>query len=262
MDTIRVDTIIQYALTIASEQDEYRDRELGSIHLIKYLYLADLDYAAMHGGETYTGIPWVFFRFGPWAAEIQERIPVAARAMGAERRTFQTDAYGELERYFAPCHAPRAGLERKLDVIVATSVAHKVKKFGADTDSLLQHVYGTEPLLRAAPREPLDFTLAARPLSDQEQKAAQIKTMTPKQAKKLEAWKKEGRARFQRCLAEKKARESKRITPPPPRFDDVYFAGLAALDEQAGESVPSGGMTCSISPDVWKSPARYDPDLS
>ena len=37
------------------------------IHLIKCVYLADLAYDKEHNGQTYTGIPWRFYHFGPWA---------------------------------------------------------------------------------------------------------------------------------------------------------------------------------------------------
>ena len=48
----RVDLLLQYALLVAGEQDEFLDRQLGPIHLIKYVYLADL----FHANET-TALP-------------------------------------------------------------------------------------------------------------------------------------------------------------------------------------------------------------
>ncbi len=65
----RIHQVMRYALGVAGNEDEYRDRELGEIHLIKYVYLADLAHAEKHGGVTYTGIPWRFHHFGPWAEE-------------------------------------------------------------------------------------------------------------------------------------------------------------------------------------------------
>ncbi len=55
MDQDRIDHVIQLALLVAGREDDPFDRELGPIHLIKYVYLADLAYAERHGGETYTG---------------------------------------------------------------------------------------------------------------------------------------------------------------------------------------------------------------
>ena len=57
-DPSRVDLLLQYALLVAGEEDEYIDRQLGPIHLIKYVYLADLAYARHNEGKTFTGIDW------------------------------------------------------------------------------------------------------------------------------------------------------------------------------------------------------------
>jgi len=70
MDISRVDKIIQYTLLVAGDEDDYFDRQLGPIHLIKYVYLADLDYAASHNGEIFTGVKWQFYKFGPWPKKL------------------------------------------------------------------------------------------------------------------------------------------------------------------------------------------------
>lgn len=77
MDSSKVDKIIQFALLVAGEEDDFRDRQLGPIHLIKYVYLADLAYAKHHDGETFTGAKWQFYKFGPWAQEVNQRIEPA-----------------------------------------------------------------------------------------------------------------------------------------------------------------------------------------
>lgn len=262
MNAERVDAIIQYALVVASESEDFRDRELGPIHLIKYLYLADLAFAEMNGGKTYTELPWIFFRFGPWTAEVQNRIPSAVAAINASSRTFNTESYGELTRWRAKDASLKRKLEGKLDVIVALSVERCVKKFGTDTECLLHHVYGTVPILRAAPKEPLDFSLVAR----EQQPSPEIKigndAITVKQQNKIDAWKKEARSGFQKRLEAKRAHTRGFITPSAPRFDEVFHAGVNALNTEAGDALNSGKMSCSISPEVWKSLARYDPDLS
>jgi hypothetical protein len=67
MKSSKIDLLIQYAILIAGQEDEYFDRQLGPIHLIKYVYLADLAYAEHNYGETFTGIDWQFYKFGPWS---------------------------------------------------------------------------------------------------------------------------------------------------------------------------------------------------
>ena len=93
-DSSRADLIIQYALLLAGEEDESFDGQLGPIHLIKYVYLADLAYARRSDGESFTGAAWRFHDFGPWDAAVFLRVEPAAQAVHAERRTFQSD-YGE-----------------------------------------------------------------------------------------------------------------------------------------------------------------------
>ena len=56
----RITQIIQFALARA-RREEFGFGDLGEIHLLKLLYLADLAHAEAHGGESYTGISWVFF---------------------------------------------------------------------------------------------------------------------------------------------------------------------------------------------------------
>jgi len=50
MDIKRVDLLLKYILTAAGQED-LGQQELGPIHLIKYVYLADLIFAEKHGGK-------------------------------------------------------------------------------------------------------------------------------------------------------------------------------------------------------------------
>jgi hypothetical protein len=56
MDINKVDLLLKYILAAAGQED-YGNREVGPIHLIKYVYLADLAFAEKHEGETFTGNP-------------------------------------------------------------------------------------------------------------------------------------------------------------------------------------------------------------
>jgi hypothetical protein len=55
MDQDRIDHVIQLAVLVAGREDDPFDRELGPIHLIKYVYLADLAHAERHGGRRTRG---------------------------------------------------------------------------------------------------------------------------------------------------------------------------------------------------------------
>ena len=78
-DSSHADLIIQYALLLAGEEDERFDRQLGPIHLVKYVFLADLAHAKRHGGESFTGATWLFHNFGPWDVAVYERIDPATQ---------------------------------------------------------------------------------------------------------------------------------------------------------------------------------------
>ena len=85
MDIKRVDLLLIFILA-ATGQEDPGHRELGPIHLIKYVYLADLIFSEKHGGETYTGAPWRFHHFGPWSSEVYNRIEPVITEVGARVR--------------------------------------------------------------------------------------------------------------------------------------------------------------------------------
>ncbi|MCK1859649.1 hypothetical protein MXE00_14905, partial [Legionella pneumophila] len=85
LNTENVDLIIQYSILAAGDEDEYLDRQLGPIHIIKYVYLADLYYAKFNTGQTFTGADWSFYKFGPWSQEVNIRIEPALQAIHANR---------------------------------------------------------------------------------------------------------------------------------------------------------------------------------
>ncbi len=88
MNPARIEEVFGYALAVAAQADHPRDRELGPIHLLKYLYLADLAHAETHDGETYSGVSWRFHKFGPWAVEAFQQIEPAMAHLGAGCRQF------------------------------------------------------------------------------------------------------------------------------------------------------------------------------
>lgn len=89
-DLAKVDLIIQYALLVAGQEDDYENRQLGPIHLIKYTYLADLYFARKNNGEIYTGIKWLFYKFGPWSQEVNSRIEPALLSINADQKIFES----------------------------------------------------------------------------------------------------------------------------------------------------------------------------
>lgn len=261
MNFNRVDNIIQYALLVAGEEDDFVDRQLGPIHLIKYVYLADLAYAEKHDGKTFTGVKWQFYKFGPWAQEVNQRIEPALLCIDADKKTFPSN-YGDKEewvRWMAIDDTPMANLDRDLPLIVTSAIRRYVHKFGKATPELLAYVYSTKPMLSAAPHDFLDFS-NTKPSKKHSLPQLQNEPLSKKKMKNLKE-----KMRNLRLLSSEKltVRRKKRLVKPPvsPRYDDVYFEGMEWLDSLAGTKLPEGEKGVVFSDSIWKSPARRGDDF-
>lgn len=262
-DPSRVDLLLQFALLIAGEEDEYIDRDLGPIHLIKYVYLADLAYARRNEGKTFTGVDWQFYKFGPWAQTVNERIEPALQAIGANKQTFASDYENKDDWVRWRLQDDRLLREREQNVpaIIATHLKREIHKFGKDTPSLLDYVYITKPMLAAAPNEYLDFTLAVEDKLeiDTESRQLRMDNLSIKQQKKFGE-----RMRALRGMKKSREPNERRIVNPvkAPRYDEVYNEGIAWLDDLAGPQMTTGEKLANFADDVWKSPSREGDDVS
>lgn len=258
----RIDLVIQYALLVAGEEDDYIDRDLGPIHLIKYVYLADLAFAHRNNGKTYTGAPWRFYNFGPWTEAVYERLEPATTAIGADIRRFPSN-FGDQDwiRFYKRADRLLREKEQALPLDIAHRLRREIHKFGKDTPSLLDFVYTTKPMLRAAPNEKLDFSTVTTPakVSNSPETSLRINTLSNKKRKCLAE-----RIRNVHEVYSKSVHPRSRLINPVknPRYDDVYAAGIHWLDSLAGEHIPEGEITVKFSPDVWKSEARDGDDVA
>jgi len=263
MDITRVDKILQYALLVASEEDDFRDRQLGPIHLIKYVYLADLVYAKGNDGNTFTGVKWQFYKFGPWAQEVNQRIEPALLCIDTDKKIFPSN-YGDKEewvRWKAIDDSPIIDLERELPFVITSNIRKFVHKFGQATPDLLAYVYSTEPMLAAAPNEYLDF-LSLFPKKEVHTPIKEHRTLLSKRKQKQLKEK----MRVLRSLSKEKLADKRKNTliKPPivPRYDDVYFEGIEWLDSLAGTQIDEGEKEAVFSNSIWKSPARRGDNVS
>lgn len=262
-DLKRVDLLLQYALLAAGEEDEYIDRQLGPIHLIKYVYLADLAYARSNGGQTFTGIKWQFYKFGPWSQVVNERIEPALLAIGADKKTFPSD-YEDKEDWIRWSLRDERQLEeneRKLPASITMHLRREIHKYGKDTPSLLDHVYSTKPMLSAAPNDYLDFSLAVQGGSSAEGDPQQLRigNLSEKKKKKL----KERMRVLQEKHKNREPKEVRLVNPVKnPRYDDIYEEGIAWLDDLAGQQLTPGEKVAEFSDEVWKSSTRKGGDVS
>jgi hypothetical protein len=255
MDPRKVDLVIQYALAVASEAEDYNERELGPIHLLKYVYLADLAYA-QDGVGSFTEAVWRFHHFGPWSVEIHGRIAPAVQAIHANERRFPS-RFKEEDAVRWRVQDPNLAekLESRLPWSVARAVKQAVHKYHNDTTALLHDVYRTGPMLKAAPEEILDLSPppAEAPL-EEVQEMAPLPVLSKNKIKKLQA------------LVKKRLEENRQtrtlVAPDPaPRYDEVFARGQEWLDQQAGDPVKSERGRIRFSNEVWRSPGRRDPEI-
>lgn len=263
LDRARLDAIYQYSLAIAAMSEDFRQRQLGAIHLLKYAYLADLAHAARREGQTYSGAPWRFYHFGPWATEAFERIEPAIEAAAA--RTFRIQSFYAddftrfaLDRDAAEEIARRQ--EQELPLIVYNAISRAVAEHGSDTADLLRHVYLTEPMLAARPGELLDFTTAIRRPRPEAIESSQLEQASSKERKRRAETVEAARVEIKKRLA---TANRKRVVPTPaPRYDSVFFEGTAELDRLAGEPMKSSTGRIAFDDSIWDSSQRRDPEIS
>lgn len=259
-DLGKVDLIIQYALLVAGQEDGAFDRQLGPIHLIKYVYLADLFHASANEGEIFTGVDWTFYKFGPWSQMVNERIEPALLLISADMKRFDSQ-YGDEDWVRWSLNDERLLDEKqgKLPASITMHLRREVHRYLKDTPSLLDFVYKTPPMIHAAPGEILDFTKAlVEKRSSAENQPLKMQSLSNKQAKKFRDKMSGLRAAFH----EKKGHV--KLVPPAttPRYDEVFEEGVKWLDGLAGEKFEDKDLVAEFSSEVWKSSSRSGNDIS
>ena len=261
----KIDALLQYILACASELDEYTERELGPIHLIKYVYLADLAYAEAHNGQTFTGLNWQFFRFGPWSLELNNRIPQALEAIGATCTRYPS-AFTE-DDYVRWCiHDSniRDAAGRQIGLPLCGFLDRVIGRFANSTPELLDFVYKTPPMLNAAPQEYLNFSPSGWKYHDTRQTKRHFEkiTLTRRQEKKLSTWAANVQYGVQERLAKlRRAKQQTSARQSQPIIDEVFFQGIAALNCTEGYEIQEGKLTAEFDSNIWKSRVRHDPEL-
>jgi hypothetical protein len=262
VDERRIDILIQYALLLAGAEEERTHRDLGPIHLIKYVYLADLVYAERNAGQTFTGVEWNFYKFGPWSQTVNARVAPALASIGADQYNFPSD-YGDRDDWVRWCLRDETRLEeceKAIPPVVAMALPPLVHRFLKDTPSLLDHVYRTPPMLKAAPGESLDFNSAER---DEKPKAHAAKP-------RMDAISEKQKKRYRDRVRQLQLRLNKRTEQHPSlvnpmadaRYDDTFEKGIQWLDSLAGDRIEQRDYVAEFSDDVWKSAARKGDDVS
>lgn len=264
LDPTRLDRLFQYAVAIAAQSEDYKQRELGPIHILKYAYLADLAHASRHDGATYSGTDWTFHHFGPWSVEAFQRIAPSVTSSGATPRTFSSRYADDAVRYKLDAaeaeHLARR-LERDLPGEVTSAISRAVHDHGTDTGDLLRFVYLTPPMLNASPGSTLDLSIVvAHPSSTPVVGPETPAKLSSKDKRLRKTVLEAARAEIQRRL---KSGATTRLAPSPaPRYDEVFFEGTAQLDRAAGEPVAPSSGNLDFDNSIWLSALRREPEIS
>lgn len=263
MDENRVDQIIQYALATSrcAHDDDRLLQDLGPIHLIKYVYLADMAYAQEYG-ETFTGATWKFHHFGPWAAEVNDRIEPAMAKITADKKKIESNYGDDFIRWRIPEYNDAeqlcVELRGQLPVDVHMELRRKIQEYGNATAELLHYVYITAPMLNAAPNEEIEFSTATKAKEQEPQYQAVSPAPLRRKAQKMrEKRLAEARIRLNKKVQERiRKRNEQSKTQPPPRYDEVFEEGTRKLDELAGPHLDVSSGDLEFSDSIWKSSAR------
>lgn len=262
-DQGKIDLIIQYALLVAGEQDNPFDRQLGPIHLIKYVYLADLYYARKNHGSTFTGVNWQFYKFGPWSQVVNARLEPALLALSANRMTFESE-YGKDDwiRWSIHSEYKLGEISSQVPGSIKLWLDRDIKKFLKDTSGLLDHVYKTAPMLAAAPEEYLDFSLVKIEVDGQEGEQDLVQKRWDSLSKKRQNKFKEGMLGLKDEFRKRHQAKPKLVVPPAPRYDEIFENGVVWLEQLESDPLQEKTVTVTFSPSVWKSSARKGEDVS
>lgn len=259
-----IDKLFQFILLTAGQEDYYQDRELGPIHLIKYLYLADLSFSEENNGITFTNLPWKFHHFGPWSSEAFLRINPALAAIGATKKEIPSAYEGDFIRWSLHNDKLLSALSIQIPLIIASKVRYFVHKFTSCTEDLLHYVYITKPMLISAPGELLDFAPESNsikaPVESEDvsgQNTSCVLSVREKKSRKQAI--QEIRNNLGKILSNRK--DKKRIIPKAPRYDDIFYNAIDILDSIAGETMPIVEGVAEFSDEIWKSKSRFDPDV-
>jgi hypothetical protein len=263
MHTQRIDALLAQILVSASKLDDYQERDMGQIHFIKYLYLVDLYYAEQHGGETFTGIPWRFHHFGPWDTAVYNHLEKGLAAIGAVKKTISSQ-YGrdDFSRWsLGPSSASKQ--INSLGVDISLFLERQVKKFANHTPELLDFVYKTPPMLRAAPEEylsfePSGFSFREPDIFTRERPVER----TDKQKKKLREWETQAKTTLAERFKEIRKRQQPRAPVPAPRYDEVFFQAMMTMDASDLQEIEAREYAARMDVSVWKSAARRGEGVS
>lgn len=197
--------------------------------MVKYLYLADY-YNSKSEQKKITDWNWKFWSFGPWAVEsvdfiseaVQNGYILAQSMPGVKRDDSPNESNDYLlfhsDEKLTDTELEKLGRAVLPDVRTRMALVARIGKFGFKTNPLLNFVYtNTESMAGVKKGDLLDF----ENLSWSEQTEVTIKPIKTKKLKKAKE-----------IMARIKAEQPAEYHPPTGGYDEIYYAGMNALDAE------------------------------
>jgi hypothetical protein len=204
---------------------------LTTVRLVKFVYLADLYFARRRDGHTLTGYPWAFVYFGPYCSEIMRDLDEATGA-GLIVRDSRESKFCNKDYHLFSCRDPGAdNLEDLFPIWVISPLKRSIKRYGDDTQALLDYVYfETEPMEGVKKGDLLDFSKAKAFLK------AEVLSIPRPSKKQIESGKRhiEGLIEKMRISKERLREDAESSNELE---DEVFHHALKAMD---GEDLETG----------------------
>ncbi|MGR3979431.1 hypothetical protein [Pseudoalteromonas sp. 1181_04] len=253
----KIEEVFQYSLLVAGELDDFMYARLGPIHLLKYLYLADYFYAKRNSGESFSGIEWQFYNFGPWSSLAHSRIDYSMKGINAIKHQFESEySDDDFLRFEKRDKFLLEQIERVIPPVVSRNLKVYIKKFGSNTADLLNYVYSTEPMLETSPNEKIDLSSLGKHLDQLKTNEYLEMSIEVKLSNKKKKKIKEGISTLKNKLKEHVKTEYLIDPSPSPKYDEVFFDGISMLDESEVKKFEESKIVVEFDSSVWTSSAR------
>ena len=219
--------ILSFLNYIVSYGEFNNSSKFGTIHLVKYLYLADY-YFHKFEGKRFTNWEWKMWDLGPWCIDSFKAIKSASLKgyLQSDKAISRYEEDNEYQLFYANKDIIDEKILDQLAKNLFTGMTRiaiegVIKKYASNTNSLLHFVYfDTEPVMNSKKGDILDFDLINdTPLEDKE--SSYYVPLTQKKIKKM-------REKIKEILKNKK----KPSISFEPRYDDIYINGINELNQQ------------------------------
>lgn len=160
---------IDYIISLAGLEGH----RLTTTRIVKFLYLLEVLYVK-HSKNRLTDWNWLFWDFGPYCIESLQALKIAQERNLIVSENFQSKFDEESE--YVLFDYPRdqylyqndlekhvEELEKDIPIMIKMGMRGYIKKYGNNTDDLLDFVYfQTGPMKKAMPRKSLDFSMISQ----------------------------------------------------------------------------------------------------